>query len=310
MIEFNQGEVLTASKMNSLARQSQGTSQQGMLHRSPTGIVSGTKDTRNYIDQYRPFDVYRHTATKLRVRAGAWEHYFGITRTVTNMAIDSGTSANPEDYKTISPTLSASTAYTVYLEFYSTGLTLEAKCVAASSFPADATDYYRYILARFTTTSDGSIPTIQPEVGHIIFQGGGSRWDLINDAAQDVDMLSDTDNTDSLDVGLYNQRWTDINAYAAGDIVLTAAYDSSTTIYGDVLYLGDNGLYGTGVSLFSEYDDITLSTASGVGGDVDIIPNSDCLIAPGGNIIMALPTSSTGLPAGALWNNSGVVSIV
>ena len=211
MIEFNQGEVLTASKMNSLARQSQGTSQQGMLHRSPTGIVSGTKDTRNYIDQYRPFDVYRHTATKLRVRAGAWEHYFCITRTVTNMAIDSGTSANPEDYKTISPTLSASTAYTVYLEFYSTGLTLEAKCVATSSFPADATDYYRYILARFETTSDGSIPSIQPEVGHIIFQGGGSS------VTRPYDYTQLTDTTFKIDAQYYEKTinvggvWTDLD---------------------------------------------------------------------------------------------------
>ena len=169
-IEFHRGEELAASKLNDLSQVAHGNRVSGNVTKSRTGgSVVGRQDTRNYMEEFRPFTVERLTATKIIVRGGTWTQYNGITRHSTSLTVDgSGDGASPENYKTIDDGISASTAYSVYLELDTSGDTLAANIVATASFPADAADIFRLVLVEFESTASGTLPDIDTRQGDII----------------------------------------------------------------------------------------------------------------------------------------------
>ena len=169
-VTFKQGEELTASKLNRLSAQSAANRVRGSdVGESGLGGTTVLKrHDQNYIEQYRPFDVERLTATKIIVRGGAVEYYASGARSIVNLTTDSGTSRNPEDIKTIDDALSASTAYSVYLALDTGAGALSANLVETSSFPADAAGKRYFMLTDFTTTNDGYLPEIDPRRTDIV----------------------------------------------------------------------------------------------------------------------------------------------
>jgi len=178
-IRFLKGEELTARKMNDLSAVAHRGAVRGNLQRSPDGALAGIGNTQNYIPQFVPLYPERLTGTSLIVRGGAWEHYTGDTRSITSLTCDGGASRNPEDVKTLTPTLAASTAYSVYLELTTGAGTLTANVIDTASFPADAAGKRRYLLAEFTTSAAATIPDIDPLNGDLITgqaEATGHSW--------------------------------------------------------------------------------------------------------------------------------------
>jgi len=71
-------------------------------------------------------------------------------------------SSDPFNFKTISPTVVASTTYYIYLELDYTDTTLTANVGSLAAATARTTGIDRRILTKFTTTADNVIPSFDP----------------------------------------------------------------------------------------------------------------------------------------------------
>lgn len=161
-ITFSKGENLSAAKLNSLSARTQAGQISGNVQKSKGGALFGTPDGSNFIDALRPFDVEWATNTSILVRGGSIEHYASGTRAVALLNCDGGNSSDPFDFKTISPTLVASTEYTVYTELKYADDSLVAKAVKSADYPIADASFYREALTTFETTSTGNIPSFDP----------------------------------------------------------------------------------------------------------------------------------------------------
>jgi len=303
-IRFLKGEELTARKMNDLSAVAHRGAVRGNLQRSPDGALAGIGNTQNYIPQFVPLYPERLTGTSLIVRGGAWEHYTGDTRSITSLTCDGGASRNPEDVKTLTPTLAASTAYSVYLELTTGAGTLTANVIDTASFPADAAGKRRYLLAEFTTSAAATIPDIDPLNGDLItgqaeanedhtagdgitgsiyngstartwsvdyeddspadVAGSGSagvgtelargdhahrapHWDEMQLAGEDVNLTSDTDNTDVLNIGTSSVTWDEVKLYSRY-VNIETTNSGNINIRGDGQVKVDAGSTGTAIT--------------------------------------------------------------
>lgn len=158
---FKQGETLTAQKLTALAANVSANGVNGPVQKSRNGSTVGLQDGRNYIEPLRPFDVERATDKSILVRGGAYEYMNSETRTPALLTCDDGPSADPFEFRTISPTLSSDTAYVVYLEIVR-GADAQAKVVALADFPVESDTIKRFTLSTFTTTASGNIPSFDP----------------------------------------------------------------------------------------------------------------------------------------------------
>jgi len=216
------------------------------------------------MEEFRPFTVERLTATKLIVRGGVWEWYDGDNRRQSTLTADGGASLDPSKYKTISDTLSASTAYSVYLELNTSTYALTANLVETSSYPADEKGKLRMLLITFESDAAAHLPDLdanQRGWWHRV-----DRWNEIADAEDDTTIHPDTDDTHSLKIGEDLIEWTDIGINAVDTVAVSVGASGS----------------------------ITLTTNTG----------SVITIDSGTVYISNLPTISSGLGAGALYTQT------
>jgi hypothetical protein len=140
---------------------------------------------------------------------------------------------------------------------------------------------------------DGSSDEELPEGYVNPFASSLPRWDQVLDAAVSTEIQSDTDNTDALQIGAFNRRWTTIDSYSYERTVFACGSDG-VDVFDDFVSLGSY-LGNAGVWLFSDSDDIRLETRSFSGGDIILDSGSDV-------IVVGLTTSAT--PAGALYTQT------
>jgi hypothetical protein len=140
---------------------------------------------------------------------------------------------------------------------------------------------------------DGSSDEELPEGYVDPFASSIPRWDQVLDAATDTDMQSDTDDTDDLTIGVFNQRWSTIESYSYERTVF-AAGANGLPLFDNFVSIGSFG-GADGVWAYSDSGDIKLETGSSTGGDITLDAGSDV-------IVVGLTTSAT--PAGALYTQT------
>jgi hypothetical protein len=166
--------------------------------------------------------------------------------------------------------------------------------------------------------------------GLVVMLGGNPNHITINNAAAQVIVKTATTIAPVLSAGNANfvdsiviaaSATSNAITTAAGTIVTLANSQFIVPLFNDVARVSLGGFY----SIFNVvYDkpNSTLVTSSGTGGSTNSIDyfqyiNADALTvvgtvsATGALVVMPnLPTSSVGLPAGALWNSGGFVKVV
>jgi len=164
MISFEKNEVLTAKKLTdlSLVAHKNRLTGDGVTKLSDKTVLKNRQQPQS-IPNYKPFEVERDTDETLTVRGGVWEHVTSDGRIVVEMDVDgSTTSASPEDFITITPTLSSSTDYSVYLhlDLSTSPEELSANVIDTASYPTADSDNKYLLLTTFKSTADSTLPDI------------------------------------------------------------------------------------------------------------------------------------------------------
>ncbi|MCP4528932.1 MAG: hypothetical protein GY833_23935 [Aestuariibacter sp.] len=162
MLTFIKGENLSARKMTALSEAAHGDWLTGNLSNTGRRKVISKRNSQNYIEPLRPFDVERTGIDSVIVRGGARGKGLDVVSlTVDDVATPGDTqSSSPEDFRTItisSPV--ADTEYSVYLSLEDGELTAnmeETSLIVPSSVDR--------LLTQFTTDSVGNIPDIDVRI--------------------------------------------------------------------------------------------------------------------------------------------------